>query len=412
MQTPMCHASSLLLGVALAMACVREVRSRRSLRNATAHAACGAAAYAEFRRSLADAEGPNSHRQALFEQRCKAVLLQNSRVGALWKASLNRFADRTDAELRALLGHRRAMSSRHRRSAPSVSLHLQPGAAARSTASSSVGSMLSEKVDWRSSLRSSGFIRDQGSCGSCWAVATAGAVEMHAELRRARSESSPMQLSSSHLVRCVENPQHCGGSGGCDGATAELAFEFIMKHGIAVEPRTGNLMSVPSCRHEGRRATVSNFVVLPVNREEPLLAAIATAGPVVVTVDAEKWYSYKSGIFDSCRPDAIVNHAVLAVGYDQRSLIIRNSWGREWGEGGYIRLLRVGDGWCGTDRHPEEGSGCLGGPKEVTVCGMCGVLMDSSYPIGARFIDPADDASKSIAESKHGGPSLVPAFDA
>ena len=53
-----------------------------------------------------------------------------------------------------------------------------------------------------------------------------------------------------------------------------------------------------------------------------------------------------------------------------------------------MRLLRHdGDesngghhGFCGTDYDPKVGVGCRGGPSSLPVCGMCGILSDSSYP--------------------------------
>ncbi len=49
-----------------------------------------------------------------------------------------------------------------------------------------------------------------------------------------------------------------------------------------------------------------------------------------------------------------IDHAVLAVGYDEYSIIIKNSWGTTWGESGYIRLARgtSGAGTCGVLTYP------------------------------------------------------------
>jgi hypothetical protein len=43
-----------------------------------------------------------------------------------------------------------------------------------------------------------------------------------------------MDLSEQELVNCVANPQKCGGTGGCEGATAELGFEYIAANGSLV----------------------------------------------------------------------------------------------------------------------------------------------------------------------------------
>ncbi|CAJ1442467.1 unnamed protein product [Effrenium voratum] len=72
-----------------------------------------------------------------------------------------------------------------------------------------------------------------------------------------------------------------------------------------------------------------------------------------------------------------------AIGH--RFWLIRNSWGKGWGEDGYMRLLRHdhdrgSEGFCGTDQNPQEGVWCEGGAKEVPVCGMCGILSDATYP--------------------------------
>ena len=67
--------------------------------------------------------------------------------------------------------------------------------------------------------------------------------------------------------------------------------------------------------------------------------------------------------------------------------LVRNSWGSGWGLGGYIKLKRENEAVCGTDNTPLDGSACVGDGNAVQkVCGMCGVLFDTSYPIGADVL--------------------------
>ena len=76
------------------------------------------------------------------------------------------------------------------------------------------------------------------------------------------------------------------------------------------------------------------------------------------------------------------------VGYDSDPVhgdywIVRNSWGSNWGDGGYIKLKRETEAVCGTDSTPMMGTGCDGDGNSVQkVCGQCGILFDNSYPIG------------------------------
>jgi len=70
--------------------------------------------------------------------------------------------------------------------------------------------------------------------------------------------------------------------------------------------------------------------------------------PVNVAVDGEnaEWQFYKSGVMDNSFCTQNVNHAVLAVGYSSDYWKIKNSWGADWGEDGYIRL-KFGSNTCG-----------------------------------------------------------------
>ena len=57
-----------------------------------------------------------------------------------------------------------------------------------------------------------------------------------------------------------------------------------------------------------------------------------------------------------------------------------------WGEKGYIRIARFANEPCGTDPTPGDGDGCSGGPATIQVCGLCGLLSDSSFPTGATAL--------------------------
>lgn len=68
----------------------------------------------------------------------------------------------------------------------------------------------------------------EGSCGSCWAVTAATLLEAHAELHGRRRSFAVQEL-----LDCVLNPLRCGGQGGCQGATVELAMSYAMHLGLA-----------------------------------------------------------------------------------------------------------------------------------------------------------------------------------
>lgn len=327
-------------------------------------------------------------RRALLDIRRAHVSAHNAKVGVRWVAAVNNFADRTDSELQSFLGYKRVGGRRSHSMPTSMSFLAARIVQMPLTAWSKP---LPESMNWHQQLQLSRHIRNQGGCGSCWAIATASALETHLELA---AHGNSTMLDFLHLVRCMPNPQRCGGTGGCDGATAELAFDYVKHHGIPTTKSSAELVQISSCESRGHvHVTAQGFVQLPTNRVGPLLHAVATKGPVVVSADASNWFPYDMGIYDSCGPNAIVNHAVLLVGYGRdgsdKYWLIRNSWGVEWGEGGLIRVLRHenDDEYCGMDTNPQEGVGCANGPSQMRVCGMCGILADSSYPLGVQLLN-------------------------
>merc|ERR1719240_1557655 len=62
---------------------------------------------------------------------------------------------------------------------------------------------------------------------------------------------------------------------------------------------------------------MTGWETLPKNQYEPLVRALAQKGPVAVSVAADAWFNYESGIFNGCGKDAVIDHAVVAVGYGE-----------------------------------------------------------------------------------------------
>jgi len=322
-------------------------------------------------------------RLKVFSQRRAEVKAHNARPDKIWWAGINKFADMSDEEYRAMLGYRRAHSS------PAAQAPIMRGASFVQV-EYEYADYSKEEKDYKF-LNASRFLREQGACGSCWAVAAVGALEMHGELYE---KVHPAQrLSFKQMMDCTPNPNHCGGNGGCSGATAELGFGYAASKGLVFEKEYKDGDVDGQCQHFHHTPALqpTGFTKLPENELLPLMTALYEKGPIVVSVDAEPWTIYSSGVFDGCHEDATVNHAVLLVGYGKDGASgedywkIRNSWGLEFGEDGFMRIKRHGSdkgkaGFCGTDKDPRVGVGCDDSPKTLPVCGMCGILSDSSYP--------------------------------
>jgi len=330
-----------------------------------------------------------NERKALYESRKTDSEQHNSNPNKMWTAGVNKLWDWTESELQTLRGWDGSATPAGG-GGHSIRKHatfLQQGA-----------ELPKEKM-W-TDLATAQHIRNQGDCGSCWAIAASTVLEGHSEIYK----GTPRTFSAQQIVECTPNPKHCGGDGGCKGATAELAMEFVLKNGVAETsafPYTARDAACPmgspttamaqimtddsSSVNGGASFGMTGWETLPKNEYEPLARALAEKGPVAVSVAADAWFSYESGIFNGCGKDAVIDHAVTAMGYGeeagQKYWVIQNSWGKDWGEAGRIRLQRHVDGdYCGMNNDPQKGVACQGETASVPVCGMCGVLFDSVVP--------------------------------
>jgi len=361
-----------------------------------------------------------NRRQRIFYDNLSTILDHNANANAntdkdnsraTWKMGINQFADRLQHELPRGLD-KSALRNRRRTTIPK-------DGSANDSERASLLSSLPESVDWRQKGVTTP-VKNQGRCGSCWAFASITALESHIAIRTGKL----LELSVQEVVTCAPNPNHCGGAGGCTGSTAELAYEFISSgRGIVTEWQWGYTSgmnhSVPACdlptdknsTIEGAIASIEGYKNLKQNDYIGLLTAVATIGPLTVSVAAEGWHLYKSGIFDdsqSTSPNRDINHLVVLEGYGTEVIIdentgeehhhdywlVRNSWGPLWGEDGYIRLKRnfkAAQDDCRPDTTPSDGIACVGPdnttiPPVVEVCGTSGILYDAVYPTGGHLL--------------------------
>jgi len=348
-------------------------------------------------------------REQIFHKRLSQIEALNS-LERSWRAGVNHLTDRTETELNKIRGYRRHGRRTSMMQAQSFtdkgSSCISSSQKCHSTAGGGsccngliCGALgvcekikkLPAEVDWSKVLKTGYHVVDQGSCGSCWAVAAQGTVELQASLLVNES----LSLSAQGMLGCTPNPHECGGTGGCGGATPELAFEWASDNGMVASSVVPYTAESRCPKHPSPSVTIQGFVRLKENQANEVLQSLTSVGPLAAAVDASRWSSYMSGVFDSCQKDAVVDHAVILMGYGHDAKLnvaywkIRNSWGSGFGEDGFIRLRRHapdGDEPCGWDYEPEKGVGCKGGPKKLWVCGECGILSDVVHPVGTHVV--------------------------
>merc|ERR1719261_2206073 len=93
-------------------------------------------------------------------------------------------------------------------------------------------SAVPDSKDWRDEDGVVSPVKDQGGCGSCWAFSAVETLEFYLSI--VTGKASP-KLSAQQIVSCSPNPQHCGGTGGCDGSTQPLVFAYTKTAGITTE---------------------------------------------------------------------------------------------------------------------------------------------------------------------------------
>ncbi|AIE47746.1 cathepsin [Peridroma alphabaculovirus] len=195
--------------------------------------------------------------------------------------------------------------------------------------------------DWRNYNKVTS-VKDQRMCGACWAFAGLGALESQYAIKYDRL----VDLSEQQLVDCDTVDM------GCNGGLIHTAYEQIMNMGgVEQEIDYPYRAERQPCALKPHKfvAGVRNcyrYVLLNEERLEDLLRYV---GPIAIAVDAVDLTDYYGGVVSFCENNGL-NHAVLLVGYGVENNVpywtIKNSWGADYGEEGYVRVRR-GVNSCG-----------------------------------------------------------------
>ncbi|EFJ44502.1 hypothetical protein VOLCADRAFT_76255 [Volvox carteri f. nagariensis] len=274
------------------------------------------------------------------------ILAYNARTTSHW-LHLNAFADLTTDEFRNRLGYdfKARQASNRLQSSPFIYDNVD-------------ANQLPTEIDWRKKGAVT-EVKNQGQCGSCWAFATTGSVEGINAIVTGELAS----LSEQELVDCDTDEDR-----GCSGGLMDYAYQWIIKNGgLDTEddyPYTAEDGVCVAAKKNRRVVTIDGYVDIPENDEVALKKAAAHQ-PIAVAIeaDAKSFQLYGGGVYDDPTCGTSLNHGVLVVGYGKdphfgNYWIVKNSWGPEWGDNGYIRLRM--------------------GAEDVQ--GMCGIAMAPSFP--------------------------------
>ncbi|XP_023948040.2 pro-cathepsin H [Bicyclus anynana] len=274
------------------------------------------------------------NRKEIFKENWRRVMEHNKK-NLSYKMTVNKFSDWTDDELASLRATR--PSTQHIGSVPFPHTDEEVD-------------KLVEELPKYYDMRIEGFItsvKNQASCGSCWAFSSTAAVE--GALARSNGGRN-LDLSEQSMVDCAWGFQNTG----CAGGTVEGAYKYILRHGLPTQMEYGlYLDEVGKCKLDNMTEfyNIKGFAAVPRLSVNAMKVALYKYGPVTVAINANNAVmKYNNGIFfDPTCNNEPANHGVTVVGYGQREgvdyWIVKNSWGEDWGQDGYI-LFSATDNNC------------------------------------------------------------------
>jgi len=280
------------------------------------------------------ASAEESFRLQVFYENYKKINGLNAKGGATF--ALNHFADLSIGEFKnGFMGYKHSEGPRE-------------------NVKSLKGSEVPERVDWQA-MGATNTPEQQDKCGGCYSFSTTGGLEALNFIKTGEL----LSFSKQQIIDCSVKY----GNNGCHGGNFEPTYRYTAEHGLVPETQYPYMNSdAASCNKSLEAQGVkynSAYVNVPYGSNDELMSALSRQ-PVSVAVDADDLQFYKGGVFvNDC--DTGLNHAILAVGYGvdketgQSFYKIKNSWGANWGEGGFVRVERTnidGKGKCGVLMNP------------------------------------------------------------
>ena len=221
------------------------------------------------------------------------------------------------------------------------------------------------RTQW-SQCKSIGHIRDQSTCGSCWAF---GAVEaMSDRLCIASNGTVQSELSAEDMLSCCLIS--CGM--GCNGGFPTGAWHFFKRHGLTTEDKypyvfppcehhvngthykpCGKSQPTPKChRSQEKKPRYHGKSVYSV-RPDKIQREIFQHGPVEAAFSVfSDFLTYKSGVYEHKTGEQLGGHAIKIMGWGvedgKKYWLVANSWNEDWGDKGTFKIAR-GQGECGIE---------------------------------------------------------------
>jgi cathepsin B len=297
-----------------------------------------------------------------------------------WKATVSpRFANATVADVKKLLGT----------VMPGEEGYYAPEAKAFAAPVSAIPESFDVRTQWPECASLVGHVRDQSSCGSCWAF---GSTEAFNDRRCIATGDAKTVLAAEDTLACCSG-LHCELSMGCNGGQPAGAWKWFTQTGVSTggdnsEQGKGTSCkpySMPSCAHhvtppegmvacdtlpeyptpECTNTCYESAYTTPYSKDkyfakshysvkaEDMQQELMEKGTLSVAMTVyEDFETYSSGVYQHVTGKSLGGHAIKMIGWGVENgtpyWLCVNSWNPTWGEGGMFKILR-GKDECGIE---------------------------------------------------------------
>jgi len=190
-------------------------------------------------------------------------------------------------------------------------------------------------------------IKDQGQCGSCWAFSAVAFLESQNLIKGGKTAT----YSEQQLVDCDTDSTNQG----CNGGLMHTALQYFQKQGAEDDGNYPYTASDDTCAYNKQFvvAHVSAVNCYETVEDDTIKQYLNDVGPLSIAVAADDFQTYDSGVLDCYYTQ--LNHGVLLVGYGTDAgkdyWIVKNSWGANWGEEGFVRVSTDASANCGIGQY-------------------------------------------------------------